>query len=161
MIVSDNTYGGTFRFFDKVLTRYALSFSYVDTSRLDEVERAFTPATRMLFVETPTNPVMQITDLRNRAEHEKNVQELRVLRRTLAGLFAQAAETGGPQLEAKKWTLAAGYYELASLARHTPQLRPLVREGAVAALRRVLEDEQREIVRGGVEYLELQDARPG
>jgi cystathionine beta-lyase/cystathionine gamma-synthase len=68
VIVSDNTYGGTFRFFDKVLTRYQLTFSYVDTSRLDLVERAFTPATRMLFVETPTNPVMQITDLRAAAD---------------------------------------------------------------------------------------------
>jgi cystathionine beta-lyase/cystathionine gamma-synthase len=68
VIVSDNTYGGTFRFFDKVLSRYELSFTYVDTSRLDEVARAFTPATRMLFVETPTNPVMQITDLRAAAE---------------------------------------------------------------------------------------------
>ena len=63
VIVSDNTYGGTFRLFDKVLSRYGLAFSYVDTSRLDDVERAFTPATRMLFVETPTNPVMQLTDL--------------------------------------------------------------------------------------------------
>jgi cystathionine beta-lyase/cystathionine gamma-synthase len=68
VIVSDNTYGGTFRLFDKVLTRYQLSFSYVDTSRLDHVERAFTKTTRMLFVETPTNPVMQITDLRAAAE---------------------------------------------------------------------------------------------
>ena len=68
VIVSDNTYGGTFRFFDKVLSRYQLSFSYVDTSQLDAVERAFTPATRMLFVETPTNPVMQITDLRAAAD---------------------------------------------------------------------------------------------
>src|SRR6266498_1970729 len=64
VIVSDNTYGGTFRLFDKVLRRYNLSFSYVDTSKLDEVERAITPSTRMLFVETPTNPVMRITDLR-------------------------------------------------------------------------------------------------
>ena len=68
VVVSDNTYGGTFRLFDKVLSRYELSFSYVDTSRLDEVERAFTPATRLLFVETPTNPVMQITDLAAAAE---------------------------------------------------------------------------------------------
>src|SRR5947209_8315225 len=58
VVVSDNTYGGTFRLFDKVLTRYQLCFSYVDTSKLDEVERAITPSTRMLFVETPTNPVM-------------------------------------------------------------------------------------------------------
>src|SRR3979490_3163761 len=50
VIVSDNTYGGTFRLFDKVLRRYQLSFSYVDTSNLDEVERAMTPATKMLFV---------------------------------------------------------------------------------------------------------------
>jgi cystathionine gamma-lyase/cystathionine beta-lyase/cystathionine gamma-lyase/homocysteine desulfhydrase len=63
VVVSENTYGGTFRFFDKVLTRSAVSFSWVDTSDLDAVERAVTPATRMLFVETPTNPTMQLTDL--------------------------------------------------------------------------------------------------
>ncbi|PYQ98050.1 MAG: cystathionine gamma-synthase [Acidobacteria bacterium] len=76
VVVSDNTYGGTFRLFDKVLTRYQLSFSYVDTSKLDEVERALTPATRMLFVETPTNPVMRLTDLRAAADlaHHHNVR---------------------------------------------------------------------------------------
>src|SRR5712672_704095 len=76
VVVSDNTYGGTFRLFDKVLTRYQLSFTYVDTSKLDEVERAMTPATRMLFVETPTNPVMRITDLRAAADlaHHHNVR---------------------------------------------------------------------------------------
>jgi cystathionine beta-lyase/cystathionine gamma-synthase len=68
VVVSDNTYGGTFRLFDKVLRRYQLCFSYVDTSDLDAVERAITPATRMLFVETPTNPVMRLTDLRAAAD---------------------------------------------------------------------------------------------
>jgi len=68
VIVSDNTYGGTFRLFDKVLTRYQITFSYVDTSRLDAVERAITSATRMLFVETPTNPIMTLTDLRAAAD---------------------------------------------------------------------------------------------
>jgi cystathionine gamma-lyase/cystathionine beta-lyase/cystathionine gamma-lyase/homocysteine desulfhydrase len=63
VVVTDNTYGGTFRLFDKVLTKYQLSFTYVDTSRLDEIEGAMRPETRMLFVETPTNPVMRITDL--------------------------------------------------------------------------------------------------
>src|SRR5262245_52474745 len=63
VVVSDNTYGGTFRLFDQVLTRYGLTFSYVDTGRLDLVERAITPATRMLFVETPTNPLLTLTDL--------------------------------------------------------------------------------------------------
>ncbi len=62
-IVSKNTYGGTFRFFDKVLTRVAIAFSWVDTANLDEVEREITSTTRMLFVETPTNPIMRLTDL--------------------------------------------------------------------------------------------------
>ena len=68
VVVSDNTYGGTFRLFDKVLQRYQLCFSYVDTSDLDAVERAFAPATKMLFVETPTNPVMRLTELRAAAD---------------------------------------------------------------------------------------------
>jgi cystathionine beta-lyase/cystathionine gamma-synthase len=68
VVVSDNTYGGTFRFFDKVLTRYQLSFSYVDTSDLAATERTITPATRMLFVETPSNPIMRLTDLRAAAD---------------------------------------------------------------------------------------------
>jgi cystathionine beta-lyase/cystathionine gamma-synthase len=63
VIVSDNVYGGTFRLFDKVLTRYQLTFTYVDTGDLEATARAFTPSTRMLFVETPSNPVMRITDL--------------------------------------------------------------------------------------------------
>src|SRR4026208_2344834 len=47
VVVSDNTYGGTFRLFDKVLRRYQLSFTYVDTSNLELTERAFTVSTRM------------------------------------------------------------------------------------------------------------------
>ena len=63
VVVTDNTYGGTFRLFERVLRQYQLTFSYVDTSQLDLVEAAFRPETRMLFVETPTNPVMRLTDL--------------------------------------------------------------------------------------------------
>ncbi|HVL69345.1 MAG TPA: PLP-dependent aspartate aminotransferase family protein [Vicinamibacterales bacterium] len=63
VVVTDNTYGGTFRLFDKVLTKYGLDFSYVDTSRPELIEQAIRPATRMLFVETPTNPVLRLTDL--------------------------------------------------------------------------------------------------
>ena len=63
VVVTDNTYGGTFRLFDKVLTRYGLTFSYVDTSTLELVEEAMRPETRMVFIETPTNPVMRLTDI--------------------------------------------------------------------------------------------------
>jgi cystathionine beta-lyase/cystathionine gamma-synthase len=68
VVVTDNTYGGTFRLFDKVLTKYGLEFSYVDTSRPELIEEAIRPQTRMLFVETPTNPVLRLTDLARAAE---------------------------------------------------------------------------------------------
>jgi cystathionine beta-lyase/cystathionine gamma-synthase len=63
VVVTDNTYGGTFRLFDKVLTKYGLSFTYVDTSKLEAIEAAMQPNTRMLFLETPTNPVMRLSDI--------------------------------------------------------------------------------------------------
>ena len=89
VVVSDNTYGGTFRLFDKVLTRYQLSFSYVDTTRLEEVERALTPSTRMLFVETPTNPIMRLTDLREAAALAQRRNVRLVVDNTLASPYVQ------------------------------------------------------------------------
>jgi cystathionine beta-lyase/cystathionine gamma-synthase len=89
VVVSDNTYGGTFRLFDKVLRRYQLTFTYVDTSNLDEVEHAMTPATRMLFVETPTNPVMRLTDLRAAAELAHRHDARLVVDNTFASPYLQ------------------------------------------------------------------------
>src|SRR5436190_9688627 len=63
VVVTDNTYGGTFRLFDKVLRKYGLEFSYVDTSQPELIEQAMRPATKLVFVETPTNPVMRLTDI--------------------------------------------------------------------------------------------------
>ena len=63
VVVTDNTYGGTYRFFERVLRQYGLDFTYVDTGRPELVASAVVPATRMLFVETPTNPVLGLTDL--------------------------------------------------------------------------------------------------
>ena len=63
VIVTDNTYGGTYRLFERVLRKTGLEFSYVDTSNLDAVEAAFTDRTRMVFLETPTNPILGLTDL--------------------------------------------------------------------------------------------------
>ncbi|MEJ7710612.1 MAG: cystathionine gamma-synthase [Pyrinomonadaceae bacterium] len=68
VIVSDNTYGGTYRLFTRVLANYNIEFSFVDTADVDNIERASRPNTRMLFLETPTNPVMTITDLRAASE---------------------------------------------------------------------------------------------
>jgi cystathionine beta-lyase/cystathionine gamma-synthase len=73
-VVSRNVYGGTYRFFTQVLSHYDLGFSWVDTTDLDAVRAAFTDRTRMLYVETPTNPLMEITDLAACAEiaHERD-----------------------------------------------------------------------------------------
>lgn len=64
VILGDNTYGGTFRLFDRVLTSYGITFDLVDTTDASNVERAVKPNTKMVFVETPTNPVMSVTDLK-------------------------------------------------------------------------------------------------
>jgi len=63
VVVTDNTYGGTYRLFERVLRKYQFDFTYVDTSDLQAIEDAIRPETRMLFLETPTNPVLRLTDL--------------------------------------------------------------------------------------------------
>jgi cystathionine beta-lyase/cystathionine gamma-synthase len=89
VVVTANTYGGTFRLFDKVLTRYQLEFSYVDTSEPRLIEQAIRPNTKLLFVETPTNPVLKLTDLRRAAEiaHARNVKM--VVDNTFASPYVQ------------------------------------------------------------------------
>src|SRR5262245_60044322 len=76
VVVTDNTYGGTFRLFDKVLTRYGLEFSYVDTSCVEKIDAAMRSNTKMVFVETPTNPVMRLTDITAAADvaHGRNAR---------------------------------------------------------------------------------------
>lgn len=63
VILGDNTYGGTFRLFDRILSNYGIEFDLVNTSDAANLEPAFKPNTKMVFVETPTNPVMTVTDL--------------------------------------------------------------------------------------------------
>lgn len=63
VILGDNTYGGTYRLFNKVLSNYGIEFDLVDTTDATNLEQAFKPNTKMVFVETPTNPVMSVTDL--------------------------------------------------------------------------------------------------
>lgn len=68
VVVSDNTYGGTSRLFTRVLSNYQIGFDFVDSSDVLKVEEAIKPNTRMIFVETPTNPVMVVTDLQKVCE---------------------------------------------------------------------------------------------
>jgi cystathionine beta-lyase/cystathionine gamma-synthase len=63
VVCSNMTYGGTYRYFTKILANYGVTFSFVDTSRPEDVERAIRPETRLLHLETPTNPTMQLCDI--------------------------------------------------------------------------------------------------
>jgi len=63
VLVSDNTYGGTFRLFEKVRRKFGLDFSYVDTANLDAIAPAITAQTKYLFIESPTNPMLSVTDI--------------------------------------------------------------------------------------------------
>ncbi|GAC1500224.1 MAG: cystathionine gamma-synthase [Vulcanimicrobiaceae bacterium] len=63
VIVTDDLYGGTYRLFSRVLERYGLEFTYVDMTELGAVRAAFRPNTKMLWVETPTNPLLNLIDI--------------------------------------------------------------------------------------------------
>ena len=62
-VLSESVYGGVFRLTTQLLVQFGMEFSYVDTSSMEKVTRALRPNTKMLYVETPTNPTMIVTDL--------------------------------------------------------------------------------------------------
>jgi cystathionine beta-lyase/cystathionine gamma-synthase len=63
VIVSANVYGGTYRIFEMIMRRLGLDFSWMDTSSNDEAAKTLKPNTKMIFIETPTNPMLALTDL--------------------------------------------------------------------------------------------------
>ncbi len=63
IVASDDMYGGTYRLFSMMLQRYGLEFSFVDSASLEAIEGAIRPNTRLIYVETPTNPLMKVSDL--------------------------------------------------------------------------------------------------
>jgi cystathionine beta-lyase/cystathionine gamma-synthase len=62
-VAGENMYGGSFRLFNRVVSKFGVDFTYVDTACVDAVRKAIRPNTKILFLETPTNPMMTITDL--------------------------------------------------------------------------------------------------
>ncbi|MDP3775199.1 MAG: aminotransferase class I/II-fold pyridoxal phosphate-dependent enzyme, partial [Gemmatimonadales bacterium] len=84
VVCGENVYGGTHRLMDKILSRLGLSFTFVDTRDADPVAAAVTPKTRMLFVETPTNPLMRLADLAALGDLAKDRKLLFVVDNTFA-----------------------------------------------------------------------------
>lgn len=62
-IISNDVYGGTYRLFERVLTNYGLSFTFVDTTKIENIEKTIQPNTKLVHIETPTNPLLAITDI--------------------------------------------------------------------------------------------------
>jgi cystathionine beta-lyase/cystathionine gamma-synthase len=89
VVCGENVYGGSFRLFDRLLQNFGLRFTYVDTRDPQRIADAMTPATRMVFVETPTNPLMRITDLRASAEIAHRANALLLVDNTFASPFFQ------------------------------------------------------------------------
>lgn len=89
IVCGENVYGGTFRLFDRILTNFGLTFTYVDTRDPQRVADACTPATRAILVETPTNPLMRIADLTAIGEIAKRTNALFVVDNTFATPFFQ------------------------------------------------------------------------
>ena len=89
VVCGENLYGGVFRLFDKLLGNFGLTFSWVDTRDPQRVADAMTPATRLVFVETPTNPLMRICDLRAAAEIAHTNDALLLVDNTFASPFFQ------------------------------------------------------------------------
>ena len=68
IIVGHNVYGGTYRMSVEVLSRHGLEFEFVDTRSLKSIETAIKPNTKLIFIETPTNPLLELTDIRQTAD---------------------------------------------------------------------------------------------
>ncbi len=95
IVCSDNMYGGTTRLFNQVLVNYGLEFTYVDTSNAENVDRAIRPTTKLVHIETPTNPMMALTDIRAVADicHRHGV-ELSVDNTFMSPYFQRPIEFG-------------------------------------------------------------------
>ena len=89
IVCSENMYGGVFRLFDKLLGNYGLTFSWVDTRDPQRIADAMTPKTRLVFVETPSNPLMRLTDLRAAADIAHKGQALLLVDNTFSSPFFQ------------------------------------------------------------------------
>jgi len=91
VLAGNDVYGGTFRLFDKVLRRFKLDFTFADTTDPESVAEALTPSTRLVWLETPTNPMLRITDIKAVAEivHAHENKPLLVVDNTFATPYLQ------------------------------------------------------------------------
>jgi cystathionine gamma-synthase/cystathionine gamma-lyase len=89
VVCGDDVYGGTFRLFDKVLARFGVTFSWVDARDVKNIEKAIRPETKMIWLETPTNPLLQIVDIKAITDLAKSKKIATVVDNTFASPYLQ------------------------------------------------------------------------
>ncbi len=89
IVATEGLYGGTFRVLSRVFQRFNLTYTYIDTNDLDAVQRAFQDNTRMLYLETPSNPLMVITDISRTAEFARSRNALVAVDNTFMSPYLQ------------------------------------------------------------------------
>jgi cystathionine gamma-lyase len=89
VVAGNDLYGGTYRIFKRVFERYGVRFSFVDTTDAGQVERAIEPATKYVYIETPSNPLLRLTDLAAIAALTKRAKKLLVVDNTFATPYLQ------------------------------------------------------------------------
>ncbi len=91
ILAGNDVYGGTYRLFESQFKRFGLDFTYRDTSDLAQIEEHIYPNTRMVWIETPTNPLLGVSDIRGIAEiaHGRNQDILLVVDNTFATPYLQ------------------------------------------------------------------------
>lgn len=95
IILSDDVYGGTYRMGADIFSRYGISFSYVDMTDTKNIKAAITTSTKMIFFETPTNPMMKVTNIREVVAIAKEINALTVVDNTfLTPYFQRPLELG-------------------------------------------------------------------
>ncbi len=89
VVAGENMYGGSYRLFSRVLEKFGLQFTYVDTSSIEAVRSAVRPNTKVVFLETPTNPMMTITDIASCASVAHKAGALVVVDNTFCSPYIQ------------------------------------------------------------------------
>ncbi|XKE94153.1 bifunctional cystathionine gamma-lyase/homocysteine desulfhydrase [Metaplanococcus flavidus] len=90
VILTDDVYGGTYRVMNKVLNRFGLEFTFVDTGNMEEVEAAVKENTKAIFIETPTNPLLKVTDIEAVAKFAKTKNLLTIVDNTFMTPYLQS-----------------------------------------------------------------------
>lgn len=95
VIASNDLYGGSYRLFREVFEPYGIAFSFIDMTDMDAVETAHTPKTKLLWIETPTNPLLKVADIKQLTTFAKEHDILTVVDNTFASPYLQKPLTMG------------------------------------------------------------------